>query len=444
MNEFNYIEEIEKEIEKKLNSKSIVSWTDNDYKKLSQLILDETNISISHQTLKRLFGKVKYKEIYSPQIATKNALALFLGYKDWQHFVNSHDQNKPRSYDANIYQKIKITRKMAFIFCGLVVLIMIVVHSIKLAGQNENPIVFFTKNVSGTIPYTVSFQYDISKIKNHDVYIDFDQKEIEDSLKYEKLDKDRKLINHCFESPGFYNVRLLIEGKVKASAKVHVKAEGWINYYFNNDNFALRKFVFEFENKIKDQEQDSLLYISPKDINDQGFKSNTVYYLEHLLYQDFELSADSSELEVKYRNSPADGGISCYDVEFRIIGENGIISVMLVQKGCYRWSEVTVGEVHRNGKFNDLTKLSTEMAIWNTIRIICKNNKALIVNGNDTIFSSEYNKPIGNVKGIRLVTKGSGAFDYVRLLNSKDDIKFEDNFTNNSRNAVSSVHSDSL
>jgi len=46
MNEFNYIEEIEKGIEKKLNSKSIVSWTDYDFKKLSQLIFDETNISI--------------------------------------------------------------------------------------------------------------------------------------------------------------------------------------------------------------------------------------------------------------------------------------------------------------------------------------------------------------------------------------------------------------
>lgn len=444
MNEFNYIEEIEKEIEKKLYSKSIVSWTDNDYKKLSQLILDETNISISHQTLKRLFGKVKYKEIYTPQFATKNALALFLGYKDWQHFVNLHFQNKPRSYDANIYQKIKITRKMVFIFCGLVVLIMIVVHSIRHAGQKENPIVFFTKNVSGTIPYTVSFQYDISKIKNQDVFIDLDQKEIEDSLKFEKLDTDRKLINHCFESPGFYNVRLLIDGKVRASAKVHVRAKDWISYYFNNDNFALRKFVFEFENKIKDQEQDSLLYISPKDINDQGFKSNTVYYLEHLLYKDFALSADSSELKVKYKNSPADGGISCYDVEFRIIGENGIVSVMLVQKGCYRWSEVTVGEVHRNGKFNDLTKLSSEMASWNTIRIICKNNKSLVVNGNDTIFSSEYKMPIGSIKGIRLVTKGSGAFDYVRLLNSKGEIKFEDNFTINSRNEVSSIHVDSL
>jgi hypothetical protein len=301
---------------------------------------------------------------------------------------------------------------------------------LKFSESNNDPVVFFTKDLSGTIPYTVSFQYDISKIKDHDVYIDFDQKETEDSLQLEKLNKDRTLINHCFDSPGFYNVRLIIEGKVRASVKIHVLADDWISYYFNNDNFSARKFVFEFENRLKDQNRDSLLYISPKDIADQGFKANTVYYLEHLLYKDFGLSADSSVLEVKYKNSPTDGGISCYDVEFRVIGENGIVSVMLVQNGCYRWSEVTVGEVHLNGKFNNLTKLSADLSSWNTIRMINQNNTTKILNGKDTIFSCSYKQAIGNIKGIRLVTKGSGAFDYIRLLDPKGKLKFEDNFIN--------------
>jgi hypothetical protein len=430
MNDFNYIDEVEREIEKKLNSKSISLWTDNDYKKLSQLILEETTVSISPQTLKRLFGKVKYKEIYSPQIATKDALALFLGYKDWQDFVNSRYRHKPNRSNFNLIQKLKVTRKMAFLFGALTLTALMVFLFLKFSESNNDPIVFFTKDLSGTIPYTVSFKYDISKIKSHDVYIDFDQKETEDSLKLEKLNKDRTVINHCFDSPGFYNVRLIADGKVLASAKIHVLADGWISYYFNDDNYAARKFVFEFENKIKDQKQDSLLYISPNDITDQGFKSNAVYYLEHLLYKDFEISADSSLLEVKYKNSPTDGGISCYDVEFRIIGENGIVSVMLVQSGCYRWSEVTVGEVHLNGKFNDLTKLSTDLTSWNTIRMINKNYKSVIVNGQDTIFSSAYQTPIGRIKGIRLVTKGSGAFDYVRLLDSEGKLKFVDNFSN--------------
>ena len=430
MNDLNYIDEIEREIEKKLNSKSIGLWTDNDYKKLSQLILDETTVSISPQTLKRLFGKVKYKEVYSPQIATKDALALFLGYKNWQGFVNSPNRLKHSTSNFAIIQKVKGARKMAFLFGAIALPVLVVLLFLKFYEPNNGPIVFFTKDLSGTIPYTVSFQYDISKIKDHDVYIDFDQKETEDSLQFEKLNKERTLINHCFDSPGFYNVRLIVEGKVRASAKIHVLADSWISYYFNNDNYSARKFVLEFENRIKDQKRDSLLYISPNDIADQGFKANTVYYLEHLLYKDFGLSADSCEIEVKYKNSPSDGGISCYDVELRIIGENGILSVMLVQKGCYRWSEVTVAEVHQNGKFNDLSKLSADLSAWNTIRMINQNNTTKILNGKDTIFSCIYKQAIGSIKGLRLVTKGSGAFDYIKLRDPKGKLKFEDNFSN--------------
>lgn len=35
------------------------------------------------------YPKVKYKDIYHPQSAAKDALAMFLGHKDWLTYVNS-------------------------------------------------------------------------------------------------------------------------------------------------------------------------------------------------------------------------------------------------------------------------------------------------------------------------------------------------------------------
>ncbi len=113
-----------------------------------------------------------------------------------------------------------------------------------------------------------------------------------------------------------------------------------------------------------------------------------------------------------------------------LLEKNGLVSVMLVQKGCYRWSEVTVGEVHLNGKYNDLTSLSSDMTSWNILKIKTNDNKAMIINGHDTIFSCTYNNPIGMIKGIRFVTKGSGSFDYVKLFNTHGNLKFEDNYEN--------------
>lgn len=431
MNDDYYILEIIKEIEKKLNWKSISLWTDNEYKNLSRLILKETNISISAQTLKRLFGKVKYKKIYTPQSATKDALVMFMGYKDWLAYVQTKNTKSGFSFRYLDKWNIVCSSQKGLILGGAAILILLFISFLIVHFHpDDKTIIFYADNLSGPVPHTVSINYDISKIKNQDVYIDFDEHEVENSELTEKLDKSRHLINHCFETPGFYTIRMWIDGKIYSSIKVLVLSNGWTSYYFNNDNFSQRRFVLPLENKVMYQSNDSLLYIAPAELTNQGFKSNTVYYIENMLYKDFRLSADNSEMEVKYKNSPEIGGISCFDVEFRIIGENGLVSVMFVQNGCHRWSEVTVGDVYLDGKYNDLTNLSSDMASWNVIKIQLNENKAKFINGQDTIFSCSYKKPIGMIKGIRFVTKGSGAFDYVRLFNSNGDLKYEDNFGN--------------
>jgi hypothetical protein len=429
MNDRYYINIIIRRIEKKLYWKNVSLWTDNEYKKLRSLIYDDTSISISPQTLKRLFGKVKYKDDYTAQLATKDALARFLKYADWDSFVQD---------EAHSLHKIKFfLKKKGFAnfrnvtpwLFPIVIVLAITIFSLVVKTKNKT-VTFNTDNITGFAPHTVSFNYNISNYKNKEVYIDFDQNEAEDKTKGELLDKRRTLINHCFETPGFFNVRITSNGKVLASKKIHVLSEGWNSYCFYDDNFALRKFVFGLEKRLHDAIINGTLYISPKELNNQGFNGNTVYYLEHLLYKDFKVSADSCTLEVRYKNSREIGGISCYDVEFRIIGENGIASVMLVQKGCYRWSEITVSEKHLSGKYNDLSFLGADLTSWNVLKIVIANKKAIITNGVDTIYTGNYNQLIGQIEGIRFITKGSGAFDYVRLYNYSGELKFDDNFDN--------------
>lgn len=96
MNDRYYINIIIRRIEKKLQWKKVSLWTDNEFKKLSLLIYENTSISISPQTLKRLFGKVKYKVDYTTQPATKDSLAKFLDYTDWDAFIKdqSHGIHK--------------------------------------------------------------------------------------------------------------------------------------------------------------------------------------------------------------------------------------------------------------------------------------------------------------------------------------------------------------
>ena len=335
-----YINIIIRKIEKKLSWKKVSLWTDNEFKKLSILIYEDTSISISPQTLKRLFGKIKYKEVYTTQPATKDALAKFLNYADWDAFMRDQTHGIHRFIPLISYRISGRHGKVSLLF-GFLAIVFIVTSIIIIYLIGNEPVDFYAENVTGVVPHTVSLHFNISKFRNKEVYLDFDQNEAENATNVERLDNHLTLINHCFESPGYFNVRLSTKSRVLASAKIHVLSEGWTSYYFNDDNFILRKFIFGLEKQVRNTTADGILYISPKELNNRGFNGNTVFYLEYLLYKDFNLSADSCLFEVRYQNSSKMGGISCYDVEFRLVGENGLASVMLVQKGCYRWSEIT-------------------------------------------------------------------------------------------------------
>jgi hypothetical protein len=87
-----------------------------------------------------------------------------------------------------------------------------------------------------------------------------------------------------------------------------------------------------------------------------------------------------------------------------------------------------VGEKHLNGKYYDLSSFSRDLSSWNVLRIKTKNGKAVITNGSDTIFTCDYVRQLGNIKGIRLLTKGSGAFDYVKLFNAGEQATYDENF----------------
>jgi hypothetical protein len=64
------------------------------------------------------------------------------------------------------------------------------------------------------------------------------------------------------------------------------------------------------------------------------------------------------------------------------------------------------------------------------MELLIRKNSASIINNSDTIFTTAYNQLLGQIKGIRFVTKGSGAFEYVKLYNDTGQLLFDDDFGN--------------
>jgi len=59
-------------------------WNNQDFLELSEMILEQTGIALSHVTLKRIWGRVRYESL--PHTKTLNTIVQFLGYRNWREF----------------------------------------------------------------------------------------------------------------------------------------------------------------------------------------------------------------------------------------------------------------------------------------------------------------------------------------------------------------------
>jgi hypothetical protein len=59
-------------------------WSNQDFLELSRMIFDQTGIALSHVTLKRIWGRVRYASL--PHTRTLNTIVQFLGYRSWRDF----------------------------------------------------------------------------------------------------------------------------------------------------------------------------------------------------------------------------------------------------------------------------------------------------------------------------------------------------------------------
>ena len=82
-----FIDLCKKQVAEKFSFGNGHGYTQRDLEVLSTYIEERTGIIISLSTLKRLW-KDNYK--LRPQLATLNALALILEYKDWQSFKQAN------------------------------------------------------------------------------------------------------------------------------------------------------------------------------------------------------------------------------------------------------------------------------------------------------------------------------------------------------------------
>jgi len=410
-------------IEKKMGRANFTTWVNSDFIHLSDDIFRKTKVKISSGTLKRIFGKVKTAEGYRPQLATLNALAEYLDVENWKEFVNQHSTEQTKieqTQQIPIEQTIqKPRRKTHYWLLFLLIGISIPTALVGLKQLKSKELAILTlKNNTDTTPFTAIFNYDVKNLNADSVFISF--------RTYDKvlINSCNTQITHFYDVPGIYKAKIIANGEqVSKPLQVIVKTRDWqsIGRYWND---AKRSYDVPM-NLVVDS---GIWHTTSQIVSQCKMDTSRIYAVELSNIQPFGVVADNLIFETKIKNTDLITSVRCEQVFFDIFGKNGRISFQFANKGCGHWMWLEMGEIEIDGAFSDLSQFEQTLDDWSIIRVENINKKVRINFNGITIYTSSYNRTLGEFYGVKILFLGNGYIDYIDVRDVKNRIILNQDF----------------
>jgi len=408
-------------IEDRFSHGPSAEWSHHHFKLLSQSIEKETGICISETTLKRLFGKRATDSDYIPQLATRDALAVYARYDNWQDLCQkAPESHKPKEEKRGRVPGPGKKSKRQIYYVLSVLFAIVVISAISLIKRNSIPeYTLGIRNPEDTIPFTSVFDYNVPSKPGDSIYIDIPE--------YGKvrLLPDKNIYTHWINKAGYFVIPVFYRNEPIDTLFIHAHNTSWQSGIYNEEPVV--SFT-PFLETVIDPTVDEMLYISPSRLQKAGIDSLSRYMLEFRLFMDFDVTLDNCTIETIARNSNETGGKPCYDIDLLLIGESGIVRTVFTEKKCSRFVQLVIGEVMYNGRDYDLSMFSADISEWTAFRTDINEGNAIIsINGNE-IFTQSYTQRIGLLKGIKIRFFGSGQARRIKLTDGSGVVKFIDDF----------------
>ncbi len=413
-----YINLILQKISEKLQLNEPEEWQQRDFENLSLLIEEKTGISLSVSTLKRI-SKNQFQKI--PQKNTLNALAQFIGYKDWYEFKTTRIEKDDLPVTAKKH-KFRFSKKIIYFPVAAIIIFLV-----SLLILNSQPAQSYSeakfsskKNVAEGVPNTVIFDYDISMY-------DFDSAFVQqswDTRRRAEIKKNERYSTSVYYYPGYHKAKLMINEQLVKEIPVYITTDGWLNLIQNPMNDIVPIYVKE--NCINNGQ----IYISPETVEKHNVNlvnnnhATCFYYVNENFYGD----SDNFTFKTRLKNSMDEGALVCQACEISIFGENGRHFVQLSDPGCIGSLYLKFGSDYVSGENNDLSAFGTNLNQWNDLKLVFKNKIVTIYLNNIEIYKTSYTDSNGAIKGVYYQFAGSGAVDYVRLYDAEENPVFSEDF----------------
>ena len=385
-----------------------------DYNLVAEEIAEKTGILISVSTIKRL---LKGQFSKAPQVSTLNALATYIGYKNWQEYKQ---HSKPI---IQVIQKtnLDVNWKKASYVAASILMISLFLYVLRsnTANAQKEATFSFTKTTADNLPNTVVFNYDVSGIQGDSFFI----QQSWDVNRRVKIDPNAHTLTDIYFEPGHHTAKLIVNDQIIKTLPVKIPTGGWF-FYVKSPNFSsLPMYLHQLNNfggrnlplAVNDLveakvslEEEKYIYQSlvPKD----AFKTG----------ENFTFKTRARLLE--YRDN------LCPFILFDLATESQPFFFSAIKPGCESNSMAQFGERFLLGKQADLSALSYDPREWLDVRVEVKNKKITIFYNDKEVYKTQFKIETGNLTGFTFISNGICEVAYIQLLDKDLNEIFVDDF----------------
>lgn len=395
-------------------------YTRRDLEALSSYIEKKTGVIISLSTLKRVWRE-DYKQ--SPQLATLNALAMVLDYKDWQEFKIANQGNTNNLKDI-------VRRKVpAIVLAGAGIIVAFFLFSSITSSENWNeidhdvtihgPVRFeVAKTVTSGIPNTVVFKYDVSNVSADTFFI-------QQSWNRDHrvgINPDGHVLTRIYFESGYHKARLVANDSVIATQPIHILSDGWEPhiYYSESDpkpiDFKGDKFI-----------ANGMLHLDKAILTRRNIDFSRKFFSRITNSQTFGLHSDSFSFATRLKADSVFDEL-CPWMDVIIVTDVQTFMISWTARGCEKNAAYKLGEILKKGTTNDLSELGCDLYDWQEMELKVDNRDAVIYLNGKLAYRELYKQDFGKIVAFIYLFDGKGSIDYAKLKDGQGKVIFADDF----------------
>ncbi|MEP4095145.1 hypothetical protein [Reichenbachiella sp.] len=414
MNQDSALDYCKTKIEGILNWGSSIQWENQEFEELSQIIFNKTGVNLSHTTLKRVWGKVKYDN--RPSISTLDALAKFLDYPSWSALKRAREINKKG--EPTRPSLVIRSKKFALI---MVLVIMASFSSWYIITSNvaKNPklaenLKFEAKYSSFGLPNTVIFSFDATELSAKEFVI----QQSWDKSKRINVTNDQTKATCVYYYPGYFRSKFVADEVVLKETDVYIETKGWQSTINTN---PLPVYLSD-----KDLIKTGALRLSENGLKHLGRHYEPVSF--HYYKREKNISGDHFNFETSIRYDMANKVSACKYAKVVLHFSEGVFLIPFVIPGCVGEANLLVMDNFISGQKNDLSAFGISLDDWQKIAISSLNKHLSIYINDQEIYSAKYQMEPGHLVGISYQFDGAGEVDYLTLSNDDNSWEFDQQF----------------